>query len=47
MREGGVEIIIALGHSGYEIDQVNPKEDHVTGAKRNTTSKYLKEGEGT
>ena len=26
LREGGVEIIIALGHSGYEIDQVTPKK---------------------
>ena len=22
LKEGGVEIIIALGHSGYDIDQV-------------------------
>ena len=26
LREGGVEIIIALGHSGYEVDQVNSKK---------------------
>ena len=34
LREGGVEIIIALGHSGYEIDQVTQNDiDQVTPKK--------------
>ena len=38
LREGGVEIIIALGHSGYDIDQVIQRLCQATVAENNHNS---------